>query len=399
MSHHGFKAHHGVARVGGVTLLVLTALTAPACRDRGDSVTRRTTPVVDSTLPIPPKTRRPHPPKRSWLDCGRAALGRVQAGLGRVGRIARDALLDLLARRCRIANWSAEGTIGIRAARLRIPNRVVLTFDDGPMWKPTAAVLKVLGKHRVKATFFVVGKMINSLTYRLIRRIVREGHTLANHSYHHLSSMPRDPRAAELIRAELLLGQAMVDIAMLAKSAADFRKLRLRLLAGKKARSFPDKVLERWPKIERAWHAIVRDRRRSDWSSPHPLLFVRPPGGSPFAPSFRRSHRRTYARTLRQLGAINVLWDEDSGDSDPRLSAAERVDPKRQQEAIIKGAKKGGVFLMHDRVDPDALDKALLKLKTSKKVTITSLPDFTLRWFWCDAKTVSAVIRIHHVLK
>lgn len=327
-----------------------------------------------------------------------AALGRVHAGLARAGRAARDALLGSLARRCRIGDWAGGRTIGIRAARLRIRDRVVLTFDDGPMWKGTRGVLRVLKKHRVRAAFFVVGKMINAVTYGLMQRIVREGHTLANHSYHHLSGMVRHPRGAELVHREYLLGQAMVDIALLAKSAADFRKLRLRLLAGERARTFPDKLLERWPRIERAWRAILRERRPGDWSSPRPMLFVRPPGGSPFSRRFSRSHRRLYAQTLRRLGVINVLWDEDSGDSDPRLPAAERVDSKRQLEAIVKGARKGGIFLLHDRVAPDALDKALQRLKTSGRVTLTSLPDFALRWFWCDEKTVSAAIRLHHVL-
>lgn len=39
------------------------------------------------------------------------------------------------------------------------PKYVALTFDDGPRPQGTPALLAVLRKHRVKSTFFVVGKM------------------------------------------------------------------------------------------------------------------------------------------------------------------------------------------------------------------------------------------------
>jgi peptidoglycan-N-acetylglucosamine deacetylase len=71
-------------------------------------------------------------------------------------------------------------------------NAVHLTFDDGPHPVATPRVLDILGKHRIHATFFVVGH--NVIQYpELVLRIVREGHTIGNHSQSHRRLMFRSP--------------------------------------------------------------------------------------------------------------------------------------------------------------------------------------------------------------
>ncbi len=61
--------------------------------------------------------------------------------------------------------------------------KAFLTFDDGPS-ENTAKILDILKQYQVKATFFVMGK--NAECHPdLVKRIVEEGHALANHSYHH----------------------------------------------------------------------------------------------------------------------------------------------------------------------------------------------------------------------
>ncbi len=65
-----------------------------------------------------------------------------------------------------------------------------LTFDDGPHATQTPRLLEILAKRNVKATFYLVGK--NAREYpAIVRRIVEEGHEVANHSWSHpkLSSM------------------------------------------------------------------------------------------------------------------------------------------------------------------------------------------------------------------
>ena len=59
-----------------------------------------------------------------------------------------------------------------------------LTFDDGPDEKNTDAILDILQREGVKATFYVVGR--NVVAYpETVRRIFAEGHALGNHSYDH----------------------------------------------------------------------------------------------------------------------------------------------------------------------------------------------------------------------
>ena len=56
-----------------------------------------------------------------------------------------------------------------------------LTFDDGP-YELTYQVLDLLKQNNIRATFFVLGKTGVEDRYK---RIVEEGHTLANHTYYH----------------------------------------------------------------------------------------------------------------------------------------------------------------------------------------------------------------------
>ena len=67
---------------------------------------------------------------------------------------------------------------------------IYLTFDAGYENGNTAPILDALAKHEVKATFFVVGNYLET-SPELVKRMVEEGHTVANHTYHHrdMSSM------------------------------------------------------------------------------------------------------------------------------------------------------------------------------------------------------------------
>lgn len=65
-------------------------------------------------------------------------------------------------------------------------NQVSLTFDDGPHPLTTPLLLGALKRADAKATFFVVGHGMK-LYPQLARRILEDGHTLANHSQHHIN--------------------------------------------------------------------------------------------------------------------------------------------------------------------------------------------------------------------
>ncbi|CAN5607562.1 hypothetical protein BH09VER1_BH09VER1_21270 [soil metagenome] len=63
--------------------------------------------------------------------------------------------------------------------------KIVLTFDDGPTrGEGTARLLDVLAKHRVKATFCLIGRNVTSNS-PTVRRLVEEGHVVGNHTYSH----------------------------------------------------------------------------------------------------------------------------------------------------------------------------------------------------------------------
>jgi peptidoglycan-N-acetylglucosamine deacetylase len=63
-------------------------------------------------------------------------------------------------------------------------HEVVLTFDDGPLPPYTNRILDTLASECVKATFFMVGRMVQGYP-AVVRRVYNEGHTVANHSQSH----------------------------------------------------------------------------------------------------------------------------------------------------------------------------------------------------------------------
>src|SRR5947209_4412990 len=65
-------------------------------------------------------------------------------------------------------------------------HEVVLTFDDGPLPETTGKVLDALKAQCVKATFFLIGQNA-AANPQLVRRQIREGHTVGHHTWSHPS--------------------------------------------------------------------------------------------------------------------------------------------------------------------------------------------------------------------
>lgn len=61
---------------------------------------------------------------------------------------------------------------------------IALTFDDGPWPKYTEQVLNILKANNVKGTFFVIGNNMKNMP-EVGKRIVTDGHTIANHTWNH----------------------------------------------------------------------------------------------------------------------------------------------------------------------------------------------------------------------
>lgn len=87
----------------------------------------------------------------------------------------------------------AENTKGILNGTKAYPVRtdgkkvVYLTFDDGPSTTNTPQILDILDRYNVKATFFVLGKMLESGNgeKEVLKNIANNGHAIANHTYGH----------------------------------------------------------------------------------------------------------------------------------------------------------------------------------------------------------------------
>lgn len=63
-------------------------------------------------------------------------------------------------------------------------NNISITFDDGPNPEFTLEVLKLLKDYSQHASFFLVGEMAKE-NKELVKQIIREGHSIGNHSYSH----------------------------------------------------------------------------------------------------------------------------------------------------------------------------------------------------------------------
>lgn len=86
---------------------------------------------------------------------------------------------------------------------------IAFVFEDGPLPQTTPLVLDALKKLGMKATFAVTGQNVES-NPGLARRIVAEGHELANHTY----SLPdlRHLSPADLIREIRAAGEAITRV-------------------------------------------------------------------------------------------------------------------------------------------------------------------------------------------
>lgn len=67
-----------------------------------------------------------------------------------------------------------------------LKKEVAITFDDGPNAKYTPALLDFLASENVRATFFCVGNNISN-NNQLLKRMIKDGHIIGNHSYSHSS--------------------------------------------------------------------------------------------------------------------------------------------------------------------------------------------------------------------
>ena len=80
---------------------------------------------------------------------------------------------------------------------------IALTYDDGPSPRNTPALLDLLAKHNVRATFFLIGEHVRKHP-DIARRIAAAGHVIGNHTTMHpnLAKKSSDRVREELTRCQ-----------------------------------------------------------------------------------------------------------------------------------------------------------------------------------------------------
>lgn len=61
---------------------------------------------------------------------------------------------------------------------------IAFTYDDGPNDPYTLRLLDVLAKHKVKATFFLIGRYVRQRP-DIVHELVNAGHAIGNHTFSH----------------------------------------------------------------------------------------------------------------------------------------------------------------------------------------------------------------------
>ncbi len=201
-----------------------------------------------------------------------------------------DSFLDNLYLVDNMDNIAEEGDIPM----------VYLTFDDGPS-DNTDAILDILDDYNVKATFFVVGKDLD--TYGdAYRRIVNDGHTIGMHSYSHNYS--------KLYQSE-------------DSFVADYNKI----------------------------HDLIYDTTGVDTN------FYRFPGGS--SNKVSNTSMSVFINYLNSVGAVYYDWNIASGDATSQAFTADELVDNVMSDVV---KYKTSVVLLHDASNKNATVEALPRL-------------------------------------
>lgn len=108
-----------------------------------------------------------------------------------------------------IADSSPKTLGGLRKDQ----NEIAITVDDGPTPSTTPKILKIFRDYKIKATFFLVGE--NAKKYpEMVKAILREGHSIANHTWSHpqMMALSSAEAASEIDRSAQVLNEIVEDM-------------------------------------------------------------------------------------------------------------------------------------------------------------------------------------------
>lgn len=276
---------------------------------------------------------------------------------------------------------------GLYPSDPRSPGTLVLTFDDGPR-SETAEILDLLAAHNMPATFFVVGRLIDEDNFSLIQRMIAEGHTIGNHTWDHDTRMTMSEDAAAVqahVAAEYEMTQMIVDLALLAEDSEEFTFLHDRLFEAT-GRPRQTELADVTARVRPVHAEILREYNPIIRASPYPMVLSRPPGGSPyFGRSIPNEGRIGFANALRELGLLNVMWTDDTGDSNSDMTPAERADPERIRRVFLEAGEEGSILLAHDRINLRALETGLEAIADEPSIDVVSIEQVLAAKYACQS--------------
>jgi peptidoglycan/xylan/chitin deacetylase (PgdA/CDA1 family) len=91
------------------------------------------------------------------------------------------------------AMWPTSQAFGRTVIAGPDPNEFALTFDDGPNEPYTMQLLDLLATHRIRATFFMIGRFARQRP-DLVRAVRHAGHVVGNHTMSHPVLLFQSPR-------------------------------------------------------------------------------------------------------------------------------------------------------------------------------------------------------------
>jgi peptidoglycan/xylan/chitin deacetylase (PgdA/CDA1 family) len=99
-------------------------------------------------------------------------------------------------------------TLAVACAPKEPAKYIALSFDDGPNLSTESKILDVLARHKVPATFFVIGQNINEESARNMKRALELGCEIGNHSLTHSMMSQMDE---EQVKAEIEATSALIE--------------------------------------------------------------------------------------------------------------------------------------------------------------------------------------------
>lgn len=246
-----------------------------------------------------------------------------------------------------------------------------LSFDDGPFPGFTSKILDELAKNDQHATFFVVGRMINSRSFSLIQRMVDEGHEIGNHSFDHDLDLAYHGDA-DSIEGQFRATQITVDLALIAATSEEYIALTKRIFSVKHLTSISlDTLHKNWRDYQRRYELLLSEYGYKTGESIYPIRYSRPPGGRPYLTTGKIDPvaKANYEEALRRINTIDVLWHGSSGDADP----VHRKEESFLLSSLSHAKKTGGIVLIHDMMNRKVLTNFLAQIASDPNLKLRSL--------------------------